>query len=108
MLDFTAYTHPQSSARVLGLRNLYEKYRTQGLEIYQISLDENEHFWKTVVENLPWVCVRDSEGLYSRNAALYGVRELPTYFLINRAGEIIARDTAVKDLETEIQQLLKE
>jgi hypothetical protein len=36
------------------------------------------------------------------------VRELPTYFLVNRAGEIVMRGAAVKDLEAEIQRLLKE
>jgi hypothetical protein len=39
---------------------------------------------------------------------LYGVRELPTYFLVNRAGELVMRDAMVKDLEAEIQRLLKE
>ena len=108
MLDFNVYGHPQSSARVLILRELYDKYAAQGLEIYQVSLDENEHFWKTAVENIPWVCVRSTEAPYSKDANLYGVRELPTYFLINRAGELVMRDTMVKDLEQELERLLAE
>lgn len=108
MLDFNVYGHPQSASRVLIMRELYDKYATQGLEIYQVSLDEHEHFWKTAVESLPWVCVRPEEAPYSKDANLYGVQELPTYFLINRAGEIVKRDTAVEDLEAELQRLLKE
>lgn len=108
MLDFNVYGHPQSSARVLIMRELYDKYAAQGLEIYQVSLDENEHFWKTAVENIPWVCVRSTEAPYSKDANLYGVRELPTYFLINRAGELVMRDTMVKDLEQELERLLAE
>ena len=108
MLDFNVYGHPQSSARVLVMRELYDRYSAQGLEIYQVSLDENEHFWKTAVENIPWVCVRSTEAPYSRDANLYGVRELPTYFLINRAGELVMRDTMVKDLEKELERLLAE
>ena len=81
----------------------YEKKK-----IYQVSLDSNEHFWKTAADNIPWVCVRDNEAPYSQAANLYGVRELPTYFLINRAGEIVKRDEMVEDLEKEIQRLLKE
>ena len=73
-----------------------------------MARDENEHFWKTAVENIPWICVRDEEAPYSSAAIVYGVRELPTYFLINRAGELVMRDTMVKDLEAEIQRLLKE
>lgn len=108
MLDFTAYGHEQSAARVIILRELYNKYASQGFEIYQVSLDPNEHFWKTAAENIPWICVRDEEAPYSRSVTLYGVRELPTYFLINRAGELVMRDASVKDLETEIQRLLAE
>lgn len=105
MLDFNVYGHPQSSARVLVMRELYDRYSAQGLEIYQVSLDENEHFWKTAVENIPWVCVRSEDA---KEANLYGVQELPTYFLINRAGDIVKRDEMVEDLEKEIQRLLKE
>ena len=108
MLDFNIYGHPQSAARVLVLRKLYEKYAPQGLEIYQVALDDNEHFWKTSVENIPWVCVRSEDGSYSKEANLYGVRELPTYFLINRAGELVMRDEMVEDLEQELERLLAE
>ena len=108
MLDFTIYGHEQSAARIIILRELYNKYAAQGFEIYQVSLDSDEHFWKTAAEPLPWVCVRDDEAPYSRSATLYGVRELPTYFLVNRAGELVMRDTSVKDLEAEIQRLLAE
>ena len=106
MLDFNVYAHPQSPARVLVLRDLYDKYATRGLEIYQVSLDEDEHFWKTAVENIPWVCVRSTDGAFSKEANLYGVSELPTYFLINRAGELVMRDTMVEDLEQELERLL--
>ena len=108
MLDFNVYAHPQSSARVLVMRELYDKYAAQGLEIYQVSLDGNEHFWKTAVENIPWVCVRPEEAPYCKEANLYGVQELPTYFLINRAGEIVMRDIMVEDLEKQLEQLLAE
>lgn len=108
MLDFNVYGHPQSSSRVLVMRELYKKYASQGFEIYQVSLDENEHFWKTAVENIPWVCVRPDDAPYSREASLYSVRELPTYFLINRAGELVMRDEMVENLEKELERLLAE
>ncbi len=108
MLDFNVYGHPQSAARVLVLRELYDKYAAQGFEIYQVSLDENEHFWKTAVENIPWVCVRADEAPYSKEANMYGVRELPTYFLISRAGEVVKRDVMVEDIEKELKRLLAE
>lgn len=108
MLDFTSYGHQQSAPRVIVLRELYKKYAPLGFEIYQVSLDPNEHYWKTAVESIPWICVRDEEAPYCQAANLYGVYELPTYFLVNRAGELVKRDIAVEDLEKEIQKLLKE
>ena len=107
MLDFTAYGHEQSAPRVIILRELYEKYAAQGFEIYQVALDGDEHYWKTAVENIPWICVRDEEAPYCQAATLYGVKELPTYFLVNREGELVMRDTMVKDFEAELQRLLK-
>lgn len=108
MLDFTAYGYEQSATRVMIQRELYNKYVDQGFEIYQIALDGNEHFWKTVVENIPWICVRDEDAPYCQAANLYGVRELPTYFLVNRAGELVMRDEMVEDLERELERLLAE
>ena len=108
LLDFNVYAHPQSAARILILRELYNRYAARGLEIYQVSLDGDEHFWKTAVENVPWVCVRPLDAPQSKEATLYGVQELPTYFLINRAGEVVKRDSMVEDLEKELEQLLAE
>lgn len=108
LLDFNVYAHPQSAARILILRELYNRYAARGLEIYQVSLDGDEHFWKTAVENVPWVCVRPLDAPQSKEATLYGIQELPTYFLINRAGELVKRDTMVEDLEKELEQLLAE
>lgn len=108
LLDFNVYAHPQSAARILILRELYNRYAARGLEIYQVSLDGDEHFWKTAVENVPWVCVRPLDAPQSKEPSLYGVQELPTYFLINRAGELVKRDTMVEDLEKELEQLLAE
>jgi hypothetical protein len=108
MLDFTAYGYQQSAARVMIQRELYNKYVDQGFEIYQIALDGNEHFWKTAVEKIPWICVRDEEAPYCQAANIYSVSELPTYFLINRAGELVMRDIMVEDLEKELERLLAE
>lgn len=108
MLDFTAYSNAQLSARNIGLRDIYSKYKDEGFEIYQISYDYDEHFWKTSADNLPWTCVRDGEGLSSYNITLYRISQIPTFFLINRANEIVMRDVQVEDLEKSIKNLLKE
>ncbi len=108
MLDFTVYGKAAISARNLELRDIYEKYKARGFEIYQISFDGNEHFWKTSANNLPWVCVHDAAGASSYNLTLYQVAKIPTYFLINRANEVVLRDEQVEDLNKSIEKLLNE
>lgn len=106
LLDFTVYENAASPKRNIALNEMYKKYKGQGLEIYQISLDGDDHYWKTVADNLPWICVRDENGIYSSNVALYNVQKLPTFFLINRNSELKMRNESIKDIESEILKLL--
>lgn len=103
LLDFTLYGAPQSARRTRELRSLYDHYHGQGLQIYQISLDDDIHFWKYSCEKLPWICVHETDGTSTN---LYAVSSLPTFFLINRSNEVVKRSTDVRNLEEEIKQLL--
>ena len=106
ILDFTIYQSAVSATHNYMLRDLYDKYAAQGLEIYQVSLDADEHYWKTTADNLPWICVRDANGVYSSVAVSYNVQSVPSLFLINRNNELSARGETLKDLETAVKSLL--
>lgn len=108
LLDFTVYSIAGISSRNVGLREIYDKYHDKGFEVYQVSFDTNESFWNNSAENLPWICVRDDAGQASKNLLLYNLRELPTFYLINRENEIIYRDNQVDKLEETIEKLLNE
>lgn len=106
LLDFSVFQSPAGAPHNLMLRELYNAYASQGLEIYQVSLDADEHYWKTSADNLPWVCVRDGNGVYSTNVAVYNVRQVPSVFLINRNNELKLRGEDIKDLEAAVKSLL--
>lgn len=106
LLDFTAFKTDFSAAYNLTLREFYDKYAAQGFEIYQVSLDADEHFWITGAENLPWICVHDENSLQSQYVGSYQIASLPTAFLIGRDGEIKKRLTDVKELDADIAALL--
>lgn len=106
ILDFTIYQSAVSATHNYLLRDLYDKYAGQGLEIFQVSLDADEHFWKTTADNLPWICVRDPQGIYSSLTAAYNIQAVPTLFLISRKNELNARGENIKDLEAAIKALL--
>ena len=105
LLDFTAYSLPSSQERIMQMRGLYDKYSSLGFDIYQVSIDPDEHYWKTACEHLPWTCVYESRGEASGYLGSYLVRRLPTYFLINRHGDLVARDEQIDDLEKTIRIL---
>lgn len=107
MLDFHVFGAKESTARIMQLRDIYNKYHARGFEIYQVSLDGNEHFWKTQTAALPWISVRDPQGVESSNLMSYNVRSIPTFFLIDRNNAISKRDAQIKDLDAEIESLLK-
>lgn len=106
LLDFHVFGTKESTKRIMMLREIYNKYHDRGLEIYQVSLDPDEHFWKTQTAALPWISVRDPQGLNSQNLSSYNVQSLPTFFLIDRNNVIYKRDAQIKDLDSEIQGLL--
>ena len=106
LLDFHVFATENSPARILLLRELYNKYHAQGFEIYQVSIDPDEHFWKQQTAALPWINVRDDNGLQSQSLALYNVQGIPDYFLIDRGNNIVGRAQNIKDLEQAIKELL--
>ncbi|MBE6257452.1 MAG: AhpC/TSA family protein [Prevotella sp.] len=106
LLDFHIFALEDSPARILMLRELYNKYHAQGLEIYQVSLDSDEHFWKQQTAALPWISVRDADGINSQRLVLYNVQAVPDYFIIDRGNNIVKRAALVKDIEAEIKKLL--
>lgn len=108
LLDFTAYSMPGSQQRIMQLRQLYNRYKGQGFEIYQVSVDPDEHYWKTASEHLPWLCVYEDRGEASDYLRLYQVTALPAYFLINRQGDLVARAEQIPDLEKAVKKLCEE
>ena len=106
MLDFHLFATRESTERIMLLRDIYNRYHARGLEIYQVSVDPDEHFWKTQTAALPWVSVWDADGANSKNLVNYNVQSVPTYFLIDRSNSLYKRDVQIKDLDAEIQKLL--
>lgn len=107
MLDFNLFQSSQSLKRIMMLRDLYNKYHTQGFEIYQVSVDPDEHLWKTQTAALPWISVRDGNGINGQSLVAYNVQRIPTFFLIDRNNVLQKRDVQIKNLDTEIKALLK-
>lgn len=106
LINFTAYQTEWSPALNMALGELYTKYHDQELEIYQVSLDSDFHFWRNGASNLPWVTVHDPQSVYSQVAGLYNVKQLPALFILDRKGNLIKRVEDVKKLEADVKAVL--
>jgi peroxiredoxin len=86
----------------------YNKYKAEGFTVYSVSLDENKLAWEKAIkaDNLSWVNhVSDLRGWHSSAAALYGVQSIPSSFLIDRNGLIIAKNLRGAALEQKLQDV---
>lgn len=106
LLDFHMFGLADSPQRILSLREYYNKYHAQGLEIFQVAFDRDEHFWKQMTDALPWICVRDAESINSPLFVSYNIPSLPEFFLIDRQNNLVKRSSQMKDLDAEIRALL--
>lgn len=106
LIDFSAYAMEQAAAHTLFLRELYATYNELGLEIFQVSFDADKLLWLEQTRNIPWICVRDEASVQSTLLATYNISELPTFFLMDKEGNIIGRYNH-EDVEKEINRLTK-
>ena len=106
LLDFHLFASRGSTERIMALRDIYNKYHAQGLEIYQVSVDPDEHFWKTQTAALPWICVHESQADNGITLTKYNVQAVPTFFLLDKNCVPHKRDVQIKDIDAEIKSLL--
>jgi peroxiredoxin len=84
----------------------HEKFKKKGLEIISVSTDEDEGRWKEAVaaDKLTWTQVRDIDGSV---ASKYAITAIPTTYLLDRQGTIVAVNLRGEALMTKLSELLK-
>lgn len=94
----------------------YNKYKDtkfsngKGFTVFGASLDKTEEAWKKAIadDNLSWPYhISDLKGWNSKHAAVYGIRQIPTNFLLDENGVILARDLRGPALEAELKKYIK-
>ena len=106
LVNFTAHQAEWAPSYNIQLNQLYNKYKERGFEIYQVSLDSDIHFWKNASSNIPWISVHDPQSIYSSIAAIYNVRQLPAFFLLNKKGVMVKRIESVDTIDNDIKAAL--
>jgi len=107
LIDFVSYGLEGSPLHNQNIAKVFEKYYAKGFQIYQISLDADEHTWKNSAINLPWICVADPQSINSDLVKKYNISVLPTGFIMDRKGEIVNRLEDYSNLENDILKYLR-
>jgi thiol-disulfide isomerase/thioredoxin len=91
----------------LQLREFYKLYSKKGFEIYQINLDQNEAEWRQAVkfDELPWISTREDDPRDPKNAILFNVKSLPSNYLFDKEGTIVATNLHGRALKLKLDQL---
>ena len=94
LLDFWAAWCQPCRLELPNMLANYYKYHNLGFEIYQVSLDFKREAWVAAMQqnNLFWHNVSDLQHWQSAPAVAYGVKQLPTNYLLDKEGKIIAKN----------------
>ena len=90
ILNFWATWCPPCRAEMPSMENLYRRFKNEGLEILAVDLGENERTVNQFLQNngFTFPVMLD---LYNRAGNAYGIQSIPTSFILDREGRIIAR-----------------
>jgi peroxiredoxin len=87
---------------------VYHKYASLGFDMFSVSLDSKKEPWMNAIRNdkMDWPHHgSDFKGWESAVAKLYAIESLPTSFLINENGTVIALDPDEYDLEKKLLEI---
>ncbi len=108
LVFFWASGNQASVEALLQLRPTYDRYHDHGFEVYAISLDNNKVQWMQSVDynEFDWINVSELSYPDSRAQVFYNVTSLPATFLVNREGDIVAKNLYGRTLETWLDNLI--
>lgn len=109
LLDFWSASSQQSRLLNAELKETYERFEGRGLAIYQVGVDTDKALWVSLVQEqrLPWVSVCDFRGGATPALGMWNVSTLPANFLIDRGGNIVARNLYGAALDAKLSELLR-
>ena len=110
LLDFWASWCGPCRTANRHLVKLYAKYKPQGFEIFSVSVDDDRKSWERAIQKdkITWLQVIDPRNWGAQSAINWGISQLPTTFLIDKKGDVVAIDPQEKQLDGAIKKLLDE
>lgn len=110
VVDFWASWCTPCRAANQKIKPVYEKYKNRGFEMVSVSMDDKKDLWEAAIkkDGLPWLQASELTGIDKSSVAKqYSVRSLPTVFLLDKTGKVIAQNIAESELEEILHANLK-
>ena len=88
----------------------YKKYHDMGFEIFQVSLDQTRDQWLKGIEDDKlgeWIHVSDLQYWNSVVVPAFYIEGIPTSFLLDKEGKIIARNLRGEDLSNKLKEIFE-
>ena len=108
LIDFWASWCGPCRAAIPNVIKLYNKYKAKGFEVFGVSIDSKKADWLKAIasDNIKYTQVMDKDGWNSTVAEKYGVFSIPSTFLLDKTGKVIAVDLDGEELENKVKALL--
>lgn len=87
---------------------LYNQFHSKGLNIVGVSLDEKADKWKEAIvkDKITWIQISNLKGWEDPIARQYNVNEIPSTYILDEKGVIIAVNLRGEELKKKIASLL--
>jgi thiol-disulfide isomerase/thioredoxin len=96
---FGASWCPKCTEELPEIVKHYSKWKTQGVEVVFVSLDEDEKLFKGFAGTFPFISICDFKKWNSPIVNSYYVFGTPTMFLLDEKREILLRPNSVKQMD---------
>ena len=105
LLDFWASWCGPCRREIPNLKEIYKRHAGDGFEIVSVSIDTDDAPWKKAVdeEKLSWTNIRDTDKSI---ADLYKVTSVPTMYIVDSNGCLVAENLRGEELATRIDEIL--
>jgi peroxiredoxin len=109
LLDFWASWCGPCRKSNRQMTSLYNQYKDKGFEVYGVSIDESKEAWANAIQQdkMKWMQVIDTRaGSGNELTQTWNLQYIPSAFLLDKEGKIVAIAPEKDELEKWLKKLL--